>query len=154
MLLDYQSRTSVLLTKILALEFWRIQPKWVNASSGYEGKIDHDTAGVVIGDRTFHMNNTYEFEYDLSEEWKKFTGLPFVFACWVSNKKLENSKINILQDALEYGLNNIQQVIKEEGMNYQEFDVENYLLKSLKYKLDEKMEQGMALFLQKASNFR
>jgi chorismate dehydratase len=54
-LLDYQSRTSVLLVKILAKEFWKINPEFINAEAGFEQKIKGTTAGVVIGDRTFEL---------------------------------------------------------------------------------------------------
>src|ERR1017187_346942 len=39
-LLDYQSRTSVMLVRILAKYFWKISPKWTPAKKGYEEKIE------------------------------------------------------------------------------------------------------------------
>ena len=50
-LLDYQSRTSVLLLQILLKEHWRLSPKLTVAESGYESLIEGNTAGLVIGDR-------------------------------------------------------------------------------------------------------
>ncbi|MBA3972463.1 MAG: menaquinone biosynthesis protein, partial [Bacteroidetes bacterium] len=81
-LLDYQSRTSVALVKVLAKKFWKIKPEWINAGVDYENKISGSMAAVIIGDRTFGLNDKYRYAYDLAEEWQKFTGLPFVFACW------------------------------------------------------------------------
>ena len=86
-LLDYQSQTSVNLVQILCSEFWKINPLFINTTIGFENSIKDNDAAVIIGDRTFIIQNTYPFEYDLAQEWQKFTGLPFVFAVWASKKK-------------------------------------------------------------------
>ncbi len=52
-LLDYQSRTSVTLVKVLAREHWKISPEWQNASENFENSVSGTTAAVIIGDRTF-----------------------------------------------------------------------------------------------------
>src|ERR1051326_5509574 len=54
-LLDNQSRTSVLLVQVLAKYSWKIKPHFFNANEGFEKNICGSTAGVVIGDRTFAM---------------------------------------------------------------------------------------------------
>ncbi len=147
--LDYQSRTSVTLARALAKELWKISPRWEKAEPGFEAGLSGDTAGVVIGDRTFSLNTTFPYELDLAEEWKKLTGLPFVFACWVSNKPLPADFIARFSAALELGLGRIAEVIAEESPKYAPFDVENYLLESLKLRLDERGEEALALFLEK-----
>lgn len=152
-LLDYQSRTSVALARILAKELWNISPEWEKAEKGFEERISGETAAVVIGDRTFSMNGTFPFEFDLSEEWKKLTNLPFVFACWVSNKKLPDSFIKQFSNALEMGLKNIQDVVDKESKKYRPFNVENYLTKSLNLRLDQGGESAIALFLGKMKHF-
>ena len=48
-LLDYQSRSSVALLKILLQEHWDIKPKLVDATQDYEDLITGTTAGLVIG---------------------------------------------------------------------------------------------------------
>src|SRR6185436_13549106 len=50
-LLDYQSRTSVLLVRILADKFWKISPQWIDGENDFEKRISGTTAGLVIGDR-------------------------------------------------------------------------------------------------------
>ncbi len=148
-LLDYQSRTSVALARILATELWNISPEWKKAETGFEEKISGATAGVVIGDRTFTMNGNFPYEFDLSEEWKRLTGLPFVFACWVSNKPLPSEFIQEFSAAMETGLNGIKDVVSKESIKYLPFNVENYLLQSLNLRLDERGEAAIALFLDK-----
>lgn len=148
-LLDYQSRTSVALARILAAELWNISPDWKKAENGFEETISGNTAGVVIGDRTFSMNGTFRYEFDLSEEWKKLTGLPFVFACWVSNKPLPDDFVRQFSISMEAGLNRIDEVIAKESPKYLPFDVENYLLQSLNLRLNPRSEAAIALFLGK-----
>jgi chorismate dehydratase len=147
-LLDYQSRTSVTLVKVLANNFWKINPNWQSVSFDFENKIENTTAAVVIGDRTFEMNNNYAYEYDLAEEWFKFTGLPFVFAAWVANKKLPLDFISKFNYALSVGLANkkilIEQLKKEATYT---IDIEHYLTQNIQYELDEEKKIGLNLFL-------
>ena len=100
-LLDYQSRTSVTLVKVLAKYFWNISPVWENSTVNFENTFAGNTAAVIIGDRTFGLENKYAYAYDLAEEWQKFTHLPFVFACWVANKKLPDDFISQFNNALQ-----------------------------------------------------
>ncbi len=147
--LDYHSRTSVTLARVLANEYWKISPEWKKAEAGFESAVSGTTAAVIIGDRTFTLNGTFNYEFDLSEEWKKLTGLPFVFACWVSNKKLDESFIQTFSKALEAGLQDIGKVIEEESPKYLPFNVEKYLLQSLNLRLNEKGKTAITLFLDK-----
>ena len=79
-LLDYQSRTSVNLCKILLKHFWKINPVTENAQENYIQEIKGSTAGVVIGDRALRQGMVSPFVYDLAGAWKAMTGLPFAFA--------------------------------------------------------------------------
>lgn len=148
-LLDYQSITSVNLVRILAREYWKIRPLWVNATSGFEKKISGATAGVIIGDRTFALEGEFPFVYDLSEHWTKYTGLPFVFACWASNKSLEPTFIQEFKDALTYGLQHrefLAQQLRESG-RYPFANIPEYLNESISYSLDAAKKKGLELFL-------
>ncbi|MBS1633592.1 MAG: menaquinone biosynthesis protein, partial [Bacteroidetes bacterium] len=87
--LDYQSRTSVALLKVLMREHWKIQPELVMASDeNYRNEIKAETAGLVIGDRALAQRKKSTFIYDLGSEWKNMTGLPFAFAAWISTRKI------------------------------------------------------------------
>jgi chorismate dehydratase len=147
-LLDYQSRTSVMLAKVLAKFFWKINPQWVATINDFENLIEGNTAAVIIGDRTFGLENKYAYSYDLAEEWQKFTGLPFVFACWVANKKMEDSFTEQFNKALQYGIDNRPQLISEiiASKKYTA-DIDNYLNKNIDYNFDEQKKIAMELFL-------
>ncbi|MGL4596499.1 MAG: menaquinone biosynthetic enzyme MqnA/MqnD family protein, partial [Bacteroidia bacterium] len=109
-LLDYQSRTSVALTRVLAQEYWKIEPHWEAASPGYENQIAGTTGAVIIGDRTFDLAGKYAVEIDLAEAWKNFTGLPFVFACWVSVVPLSEEFKTSFQTLLAKGIDEMDAV--------------------------------------------
>ena len=147
-LLDYQSRTSVTLVRVLAKNFWKINPEWINATADFENNIKDDTAAVIIGDRTFGLENKYAYMYDLAEEWQKFTQLPFVFACWVANKQLPDTFINQFNKALQFGLDNRNILIEElEASKKYNTDISYYLHTSIQYNYDDAKKKALALFL-------
>lgn len=148
--LDYQSRTSCLLVQILAKHWWKITPEWLPAKEGYEKKIRGAAAGLIIGDRNFSLSGTYKFSYDLSEEWRSFTKLPFVFACWIANKKLDDSTSAALHQALKFGIDNRDRVLKGVGGQIDEKGVKNYLYNCISYNFDKPKQEAMKLFLKLA----
>jgi chorismate dehydratase len=145
--LDYQSRSSVALLKWLMREYWGIQPVIIQAEDdGYREKIKGDTAGLVIGDRAFEQRKVSTFIYDLGSEWKKITGLPFVFAAWISTKPLPDEFLRPFNDANELGLHHIDEIVA--AQHYSLYDLKKYYNSQISYRLDEKKRMGMNLFLQ------
>jgi len=150
--LDYQSITSVALLKILLKEYWHVFPELNNTELGFENKIKGKHAALVIGDRAFELNAKHQYIYDLSAIWKKMTGLPFVFAVWVSNAKLSQDFIAAFNQALKNGLTDINKTIALEGGHYKNCEnPEDYLNHKICYLLDAKKKKGMALFLENIS---
>lgn len=146
-LLDYQSRTSVALAKLLLKEFWKIEPEFIDTKSEYQSEISGTTAGLLIGDRALAQRKTSKFIYDLGEAWKVHTGLPFVFAAWVSNKKLPPNFVIDFDEANGAGLQNIDAVV---ALNpYADFDLKKYFTERISYVLDEKKRMGLEMFLDK-----
>jgi len=145
-LLDYQSKTSVQLVQYLAAKEWHINPQWQPAGSDFINEIKENTAGVVIGDRAFPLLDKYKYVFDLAEEWKNRTGLPFVFACWVSNKKLGASFILDFERALELGLAQREEAVELMAESDQK-NLVRYVESVISYSLDDKKRQAMKLFL-------
>ena len=135
--LDYQSKTSVALLKFLMKEYWGINPKIIHAENEeYRQEIKETTAGLVIGDRALEQRKISTFIYDLGSEWKKITGLPFVFAAWVSIKELPAEFVRLFDEANAIGLEHIDEIIAENS--YTLFDLKKYYTLHLSYHLDEK----------------
>jgi len=150
-LLDYQSRTSVALVKILLKEYWKINPAFKEAGAGFLNEIKGKTGAVVIGDRALKQRSVSAFVYDLGEAWKKMTGLPFLFAAWISNKKLDPDWVKTFDEANGFGVHHIEQVL--EGLHSDLFDLKEYYTHYLSYELDTGKEKGLKLFLEKLGNY-
>jgi len=144
-LLDYESRTSVALVKILLKKYWNLNPKYEPAGPDFIGRIKGRTAALVIGDRALQLRPVTRYIFDLGEAWKKMTGLPFVYAAWVSNKQLDKQWVDRFDQANAYGLQNIQKVLEDSFSPV--IDLQSYYRDFLSYELDEDKKKGLALFL-------
>lgn len=146
-LLDYQSRSSVALLKVLIKDYWKINIIFEETSGDYQSKIHGTTAGLVIGDRALHQRGISPYIYDLGLEWKKFTGLPFVFAAWVSNKRLTRGFIHSFNSANLYGLSKMEEVVAENASDI--FDLKHYYTSCISFDLDQCKRQALEMFLEK-----
>ena len=145
--LDYQSRTSVELVKILLRDFWKVNPLIQRSVAGYESKIEGTAAGLIIGDRSLQLKKNFRYCYDLGKAWKDHTGLPFVFACWVANRTLPASFITSFNGALKKGVESIGIVAAQNQFFYPDIDTLDYLSNKIQYHLTSEMKKGMETFL-------
>ncbi len=152
--LDYQSRTSVELLRILLEKHWGMSPELIPAEAGYEQVIGGDTGGLVIGDRAIDLKDKYPFFYDLGSAWKEMTNLPFVFAAWVSNKPLPTEFVQTFNSALQYGIDHINLAITQLQPDYPTFSVQEYFTKYISYSLDAPKKQALTLFLENLKTMR
>ena len=149
--LDYRSRSSVNLTKVLAKNSWRREFVWINTSEGFDFKnIGRDEAVVLIGDQCFEFEKNFTFKIDLAGEWKQYSGLPFVFACWTANKQIDNTFINEFNEALKLGVNNIDGVVNMFGNTgaITGKTLKTYLIENIDYNFNEEKKAGLKLFLE------
>ena len=145
-LLDYQSRTSVELAKLLIKNYWKLNIEMIDATEDFQQQIHGTTAGLVIGDRSFTQRKVSKYAYDLGEAWKAYMGLPFVFAAWISTKPLPADFIQAFNDANAFGIQNISSVIAELNFN-NSVDLEEYFKKYISYKLDDEKRKALKKFL-------
>jgi chorismate dehydratase len=149
--LDYRSRSSVTLSKVLAKNFWNREFRWMNTSKGFDFRnIGLKEAVVLIGDQCFEYEKSFRFKIDLALEWKDFSGLPFVFACWTANRMLDKSFIEEFNQALNLGVSNIEKVvIKFSSTGTITGDIlHKYLTENIDYNLNEEKKKGLKLFLE------
>jgi len=148
-ILDYQSRTSVRLAQLLMKEHWKISPVFQHAGADFRDLISGTTAAVVIGDRALEQRRISTYSYDLAGAWKEMTGLPFVFAAWISNKPLSPEFINAFNTANEFGLSQLDTIVQLNP--YSVFDLQAYYTNNISFRLDDQKMLGLELFLQKIS---
>ena len=146
-LLDYQSRTSAELLKILLRGYWNISPALIQAEQGYESAIAGATAGLIIGDRALHERRNFKFIYDLGEAWKQFTGLPFVFAAWISNKPLAADFITQFNAANRLGCDNLEKVVALHP--FDDYDLHKYYTTNIIFEPKFDRHDVITLFLNK-----
>ncbi len=145
--LDHHSKTSIALTRVLLKNHWHCQPQLLKASEGYIPQIKGTTGGVVIGDRTIELEGKHPYIYDLGQEWKQFTGLPFVFAAWVSRRPLSDDFIATFNQALKSGIEAIPKLKFLLPSPNPSFDLETYFTQHISYHLDGKKQEALGLFL-------
>jgi chorismate dehydratase len=117
----------------------------VDAKPGFEDDVTRKRAALIIGDRALEKRNQYPYIYDLGSAWKEMTGLPFVFAVWVANKKLPPEFLSLFNQTIENGFSELEDVIQ--GFDYPHYDIRTYYTQNIQYKLTEEMRNGMDLFL-------
>lgn len=148
-ILDYQSRTSVRLTQLLFAEYWKKEVTFVAADPDFILEIKGNTAAVIIGDRALAQLPNFNYNYDLSAAWKAYTGLPFVFAAWVSNKDLPQDFLAEFNAANAIGLAHLDEIAEANSIPY--YSLKTYYNDNICYQLGEAEKKGLALFLQKIS---
>ena len=150
--LDYHSRTSVEMLKIIAEKHLKLDIEWLKGEKGFENKICGSTAGLIIGDRAMQLQSSFNFVYDLSELWQKFTGTFPVFALWVANKPISESFKNAFNEVLKYGISNIDKVINLYGIEFPEYDLKKYFNEQIIYKLDDNRKTSARYLYQEICN--
>jgi chorismate dehydratase len=146
--LDFESRSSVALARYLMRKYWKISPKLLEAGPGYEKQITGTVAGVVIGDRALRQRKVSRYIYDLAEAWIDHTGLPMVFAAWISNKPLEEGFIARFNEATGLGTRGpaLEDVLNRTTCDF--YDLREYYTRHISFELTGRKKEGLAQFLE------
>lgn len=148
--LDHRSVTSVNLARVLARYYWKKDFIWKNPGSDFDYSAISEREGIVIiGDQCFEMESRFAYGYDLSEAWNDLTGLPFVFACWVAIYHPGPVFLNLFNQSLQLGIDNIEKAVNEMAtitMPDKE-EIIDYLKTNIDYPLDYKKRKAINLFL-------
>lgn len=135
------SVTSIALFQVLAHRHW-----------GFRFAItpDRESADAVllIGDEALLHARTPPWHYlDLGRGWQDFTGLPFIYATWVSRGPLSREFRVRLIAARELGTQSIDKIINL-NQNIDHNLLRRYLMQSIRYFAGATSLQGLDLFHQ------
>lgn len=154
--LDTNSLTSIALLKILLVEKYRISPTFtrceptVNPKRVLQDRQDPAfDAILLIGDAAIRHLGSTDYSIDLGEEWHAFTGLPFVYACWVARTEAQLGNLpELLLESKARGIAQIPEIARIEAQNlgFSEKFCLDYLRQYIKYDLDESAIAGLELF--------
>jgi chorismate dehydratase len=137
--LDSSSRSTAALVRILAKEYWGIQPEFVEASPDPSGMLRSADAALVIGDPALRISLKMEalagrapggsdccegdpedmpvpgletiFVYDVTHQWREMTNQASVLAFWAGQERIVDE--GVAQDFLaskRYGLERIREI--------------------------------------------
>jgi chorismate dehydratase len=146
---DNSSRTSAALLRVLMRKFYS---RFINvrpAAPRPEEMLKQADAALVIGDVALSYDGEVAEVYDLGAEWKKCTGLPFVFAFWAGREDVNPGKCHKdFEDSLHFGLAHVDDIAAEYApkLNMKPAGVKAYLTRNIDYSLDEENRKGLRLF--------
>ncbi|MGH9328358.1 MAG: menaquinone biosynthetic enzyme MqnA/MqnD family protein [Terriglobia bacterium] len=156
--MDNSSRTSVALTTILLRKFYNRNFKAIPADPNPAAMLRQADAALLIGDPALKLSSAGSafHIYDLAALWKKFTGLPFVFALWAGHRESGIGKLSReFTASRDYGLAHIPEIAKEYAprLAMSPEEIEIYLTQNIDYTLDEDNLKGLSVFFELAREF-
>lgn len=150
---DNCSRTSVALLHILVKRFYGRPINLTPAAPEPAEMLTRADAALVIGDPALTFNGRAPRVYDLAAEWKKFTGLPFVFALWVGPEEANLARFRKdFEASRDYGLAHLDEIADEYArkLSLTPETLRLYLTENIDYSLDEENLKGLKLFFKLA----
>ena len=147
--LDGASRSSAMLLRLLTRDRG-LAPRF--------REVPHDdvvaaatgtTGALVIGDAGFAAAGARRHVVDLGQEWRRVTGLPFVYALWVGREgALTADDVGILQQSLSEGLTHRRDIARAwaEAHGGAPALYEKYLTENIRYRLGAEELSGLAAF--------
>ena len=146
---DPASQTSVNLLRCLLAETG-LTPKFVVRSRLIQRALTPRLAKFFIGDQAIRFRDetegTFQF-WDLGEEWKKRTGLPFVYALWLIRPEIPSPKViaDTLRACRDNNLRELDIVIAGEREFSPDF-CQFYLTECLRYQYGPQEKEGLSTF--------
>ena len=147
--LDNSSRTSAALVRVLLQRFYSRPVSVAAANPEPERMLQHADAALLIGDPALTFDGGKVIVYDLAAEWKKFTGLPFVFAVWAGHEHAELRRFCAdFEASRDYGLAHLDDIASDYAprLGLTPEAVKVYLTENIDYSLDEENRKGLELF--------
>ncbi|NUQ61025.1 MAG: menaquinone biosynthesis protein [Pirellulales bacterium] len=155
--LDEGSRTSAALTRILLRERFSLEPAIEVLPIG--AAVDDSAADAVmlVGDRgMFPPSGRFHTVWDLGDQWRQWTGLPFVFAMWIARPGLElDALAEAIAAARDEGVRQADRIAGEESplVGIPEADCRSYFRDNLRFVLGPRERQGLERYCRLAAGY-
>lgn len=153
--LDEGSRTSSALVRTYLWHRYGVQPEGRPFPlDSHELDSDSD-AILMIGDRAMHApSEAFHTVWDMGQEWRVWTGLPFVFAVWAARPGGDRMEAiaATLDEARDRGLSGLARIAAREapGLGIGVEQAREYLERNLHFHLGSGEREGFRLFRQLA----
>lgn len=148
--LDEGSRTSAALAQVLLATRFDLRPELESLPIG-QGVADAGADAVLmIGDRAMQPPpEPFAEVWDLGDEWHRWTGLPFVFACWAARPEVDTAPVaSLLASARDAGEKHLTQIAEREAptLGIPLTLAHDYLHHNLHYRLASKERRSLERF--------
>lgn len=157
--LDSSSRTSQALLRILFKHKYQTNPTFLERTPdpgvSFENMFEGSEAALIIGDPAMHLAASAERlslkTYDLADEWREMSGLPFVFAVWATSKPVLEAYPNLAREfqlAKAEGLERVDEIVAHysETLQLPPAELLTYLQENVNFDLDDENIAGMNRF--------
>ncbi|HUO34487.1 MAG TPA: menaquinone biosynthesis protein [Candidatus Acidoferrum sp.] len=137
--LDTSSRSTAAMVRLLAQNYWKIQPEFVDAAPNASEMLQSADAALIIGDPALRISLKMEtlanrapsgeqccqgdpddmpvpgfetiFVYDVAHQWTEMTGLPAVLAIWAGpREKITEEVVADFRASKKYGLDRLREI--------------------------------------------
>jgi chorismate dehydratase len=140
--------------EIYLKKFVGIDPGFRRQKPVLEEMLQWHDAGLIIGDPALQAKTSGYYVYDLAEQWRNWTGRPFVFAFWAVRKAALagiSSDLNItqiFQQARDHGLEHIAEIADQWAprLSLSRQLITEYLEENIDFTLDSDNLEGLRLF--------
>lgn len=156
---DDSSRTSAALVEIFLRKFIGIDPGFRRQKPVLEEMLQWHDAGLLIGDPALLARTEGLYVYDLAEQWRHWTGRPFVFAFWAVSKASlaglapDLNIASVFQQSRDNGLKHIPELVSAWAprLALPPEVVRSYLTENIDYTLDAENLEGLRLYYRYAA---
>jgi chorismate dehydratase len=137
--LDTSSRATTALVRILAKEYWKISPEFIDAAPEPAEMLKEADAALLIGDPALHIAVKMEtlarkkasgghccegdsddfpvagfemlYVYDIAHQWREMTGKPCVLALWAGRREAMTPEVVAdFQASKQYGIEHVEEI--------------------------------------------
>ena len=151
---DSSSRTSTALVQIFLKKFVGVDAGFSSQKPALEEMLRWHDAALLIGDPALRADTGNYLVFDLAEEWRRWTFLPFVFAFWaVRRPALAGAGAGLdiaraFQQSRDNGLKHVPEIASAWAprLGLAPQTIREYLTSSIDYSLDAENLKGLQLF--------
>jgi chorismate dehydratase len=147
--LDTSSRTSAALVRILFAKLYGVDVVARPAAPDPAAMLSDADAALLIGDPALLYDGDAQV-FDLASEWRRLTGLPFVFALWAFRpfSGADDDLRGDFEMSRNQGLEHLEELAAEWAprLGISADAVRIYLTENIDYTLDEENLAGLRLF--------
>lgn len=155
--LDEGSRTSAAMTRILLKARFALEPRIECLPIGARIEDSTADAAMLVGDRgMLAPQETFEFVWDMGQQWRLWIGLPFVFAMWVARPGVDLEGMDeVFAAARDQGVNRLAEIARAEAptVGLPPEQCLSYLRDNLSFRLGRRQRQGLETFYRLAGRY-